>query len=202
MPCVFFFYLSYLNRQFYTHTCMSSNKTRESWFLTDGDQNGDESCLVVRTRLVIFRDAVTRIRDCTAAPMCHAGVKRPDTRKWPRTVATATGRSRERVPTLHTTDVQEQWSYRGDINTTTVESTQESDSDFEVNGAPTPGPRAPGLGLSRPYRPDRNVSMRISKVVEEEIRRRSWPVISSRKTSTTWDWPVRCCAIWTQRTSG
>lgn len=52
---------------------------------------------------------------------------------------------------LHTTDVHEQWSYRRDINTTT-KSARESDSGFEVNGAPTPGPGTWGRGLSRLYR--------------------------------------------------
>lgn len=137
--------------------------------------------------------AVTRIRDCMyralnrRAPMCHAGVKHPGTRKWPRTVAAATKPTSART-CLRTTGVREQWSYRGDINTTNRRPPRIY---LRIERGPRPR-RNTGRGLSSSYRSDRNVSMRIS----EEIRRRSCrghiapEDIKTRKGSS-----VRCCAI-------
>lgn len=130
----------------YSHEYLCQHvQIRKLRFLTDDDQKIDASRPVVGTRQgrppsgdFPRHGAVTRIRDCMhralnrRAPMCHAGVKRPGTRKWPRTVAAATKPTSART-CLRTTSVHEQWSYRCDINTTTR---VRPGSNSELNGGP------------------------------------------------------------------
>lgn len=98
-----------------------------------------------------------------ASSMCHAGVKRSGTRKWPQTCRDGNGSTRVYLP-ARMSGVYEQWSYREDINTTTT-------TKSGVRTVPRP---QLWRELSCRYRPDRNVLMWISTKSLEKSDGRGW----------------------------